>query len=309
MGTKLNGPVLMGRIVVITGASSGFGRGAALAFAREGAHLVLAARRADLLNEVVRQCEAAGVNAIAVPTNVSNHSEVAQLAEVARDTFSRVDVWVNGAGVAALGNFEDIPIADHQQVIATNLMGTLYGSHEAIRIFTGQGHGTLINIASELGKHPVPYYSSYTAAKHGVVGLSASIRQELMQRPELAAIHVCNIIPTAHDTPFFDHVANYTGREVNPPEPLHDPFEVVSAIVETARRPTDEAIIGGDGVLKVALRSLLPSLAEKVTSKQMHRTQIELPPAAGDTPGALHAPVPKGTTVRGGWRERKVNNL
>src|SRR5690606_5965233 len=130
-----------------------------------------------------------------------------------------------------------------------------------------QGHGILINSASELGKHTVPYYSSYTASKHGVVGLSACIRQEILQGRFKDAIHVCTILPTAHDTPFFDHVANYTGHEVQAPSPLHDPLDVVHAIVDVARDPESERIVGADGVFKVALRNLMPGTAERVDAK------------------------------------------
>src|SRR5207237_2667667 len=116
---------------------------------------------------------------------------------------------------------------------------TLYGSYFAYRQFVAQGSGIVINIASELGEHTVPYYSSYSAAKHGVVGLSQTLRQEIDQNG-ITGVHVCLVMPTAHDTPFFDHAANYTGHEVQAPSPLHDPQNVVDAIVGLARNPKDE---------------------------------------------------------------------
>jgi short-subunit dehydrogenase len=79
----------------------------------------------------------------------------------------------------------------------------------------------------------MPYYSSYAAAKHGVIGLSDSLRQEVDQA-KIKDVHVCRVMPTAHDTPFFDHAANYTGHEVRPPKPLHDPQNVVETIVRLA---------------------------------------------------------------------------
>lgn len=294
---------LAGKIVVITGASSGFGKGASLAFAAEGAHLVLAARRADLLNELVRECESHGIKAISVPTDVSKAEHVGMLARIARDAFTRIDIWVNDAGVGAIGRFEDIPLADHEHVIATNLNGTLYGCYFAYRQFVQQGHGILINIASELGKYATPYYSSYTAAKHGVVGLSASIRQEILQDPLRNNIHVCTILPTAHDTPFFDHVANYTGHQVQAPIPLHDPHDVVVAIIEVARDPTSERMVGGEGVMKVALRGLMPSASERAEAKQMHKLQIEDAPPGPDSAGAVQHPMEEGTEVYGGRLE------
>lgn len=295
---------LTGKVIVITGASSGFGKGTALELAGSGATLVLAARRDELLDELVQQCEARGGRARAVATDVSVREQVENLARAAVTEFGRVDVWINDAGAGAIGRFEDIPIDIHEQVIATDLLGTLYGSYCAWRQFLDQGSGTLINIASELGMHTVPYYASYAAAKHGVVGLSQTLRQELDQS-DRKAMHVCLVLPTAHDTPFFDHAANYTGREVQAPKPLHDPQDVVDALVALVRDPEDEKIVGADGVAKILLKRLAPGAAESMAGKQMHKTQFEKAPPGADTPGAVENTTPAGTGVSGGRRRRK----
>jgi NAD(P)-dependent dehydrogenase (short-subunit alcohol dehydrogenase family) len=292
---------LLGKVVVLTGASSGFGKGAALAFADAGASLVLAARRDHLLDDLVAECEALGATARAVPTDVSRPTDVEALAQTALVEFGRIDVWINNAGVGALGPFEKIPLADHTQVIATDLLGTLFGSWHAYRRFLEQGSGVLINVASELGQHTVPYYASYAAAKHGVVGLGESLRQELEER-KIENVHVCTVLPTAHDTPFFDHAANYTGHEVTPPKPLHDPENVIQAIVRLARNPKDEEIVGGDGVTKILMKRLAPRIARKMSGRLMHMTQIEKPPPAPDSPGAVRAPTETGTGVSAGRR-------
>jgi short-subunit dehydrogenase len=297
----MNERKLKGKVVVITGASSGFGKGAALAFAENGANVVVAARRGELLEELARECEGFGVKALAVQTDVSRREEVERLAEAATRSLGRIDVWVNDAGVGALGRFERIPLDVHEHVIRTNLLGTLYGSYFAYRQFLRQGAGTLINIASELGGHTVPYYTSYAATKHAVVGLSDSLRQEIGQN-NLKGVHVCVVLPAAHDTPFFDHVANYTGHEVQPPRPLHDPQDVVETLVRLARDPEDREIVGGDGVVKILMKHLAPALEEKMAAKYIRKKQFDKAPPAGDTPGAVSAPIPEGTGVAGGRR-------
>jgi short-subunit dehydrogenase len=170
------------------------------------------------------------------------------------------------------------------------------------RQFLAQGSGILINVASELGRHTVPYYASYAAAKHGVVGLSDALRQELAQNG-MDAVHVCLVMPTAHDTPFFDHAANYTGHEVQAPRPLHDPQDVVETLVRLAEDPKDREIVGGDGVIKILLKSVAPRLEERMAARQMHATQMEQAPPAGDSPGAVRTPIPQGTDVSAGRRK------
>lgn len=294
---------LSGKVVVIAGASSGFGKGLARRLAKEGCSLVLAARRKNLLEELAQECRTLGVRALALETDVSDLGAVANLASVALAEFGQIDVWVNNAGVGAIGRFEDIPLEEQAKVIETNLLGTLYGSSHAYRQFQKQASGILINIASELGRESVPYYAAYTASKHGVVGLCDALRQEVRQAG-LEDIHVCAIMPTAHDTPFFDHVANYSGHQVEPPTPLHDPEKVVEAIVAAARDPGDENIVGWDGTIKIAMKRLLPSAADAAMAWTMHKTQMDGPPAS-NTSGAVNSPIEEGTEVDVGRRTRR----
>jgi NAD(P)-dependent dehydrogenase (short-subunit alcohol dehydrogenase family) len=292
---------LAGRVVVITGASSGFGKGAALRFAALGASVVVAARRGGLLDELARDCQRVRpeAQALAVPTDVSDAQQVEQLVSATLARFDRIDVWINNAGVGALGPFERVPLADHVQVINTDLLGTLYGCYYAYQHFLAEQRGILINVASELGRHTVPYYASYTAAKHGVVGLSDALRQEIRAKG-LTEVHVCTVLPTAHDTPFFDHAANYTGHEVQAPQPLHDPEAVVDALARLATDPRDKEIVGADGVVKILLKSLAPGVSERLATRQMHSTQMEHAPPAPDSAGAVRTPIDAGTEVSGG---------
>ena len=292
---------LAGKVVVITGASSGFGKGAALKFADLGASLVLAARRAELLDELATECIGFGGRAIAVPTDVSKREEVERLAQRTLQEYGRIDVWVNNAGVGALGRFERIPIEDHEQVLRTDLFGVLYGAYYGYRQFLQQRSGVLINVSSELGGSTVPYYSSYAAAKHGVVGLGDSLRQEIEQAG-MKDIHVCTVMPAAHDTPFFDHAANYTGHEVQAPKPLHDPYDVVATIVRLALDPKDREIVGADGIVKILMKKIAPQVQDKLGANVMHKTQMEKAPPAADSPNALRQPMQKGTGVSAGRR-------
>lgn len=294
---------LNGKVIVITGASSGFGKGAALKFAAAGAKVVLAARRAEVLEEIVAQCRTQGGEALAVPTDVSKQDEVEKLAQKAVSTYGRIDVWINNAGGGAIGHFEEVPIAEHVQVIETDLLGTLYGSYYAMQRFHKQGTGILINVASVIGKIPAPYFSSYAAAKHGVVGLSAAIRQELDVN-KITGIRVCTVMPTSMDTPFFEHAADHTGHQVVPIPPVYEPEQVIDTLVRLATEPKDEVAVGGaSGTGFVLMHNLFPGLTEHMMAKLTHREQMEKAPPAEDTPGNIMQPVAAGTGVSGGWKQ------
>jgi short-subunit dehydrogenase len=293
---------LNGKIVVITGASSGFGKGAAREFAAQGASVVLGARREDLLRETARECEAAGGRALVVPTDVGEEAQVSALADRAIAEFGRIDVWVNNAGAGALGRFEDVPLADHVKVIQTDLLGTLYGSYFAMRQFRRQGNGTLINMASVIGKVPAPYFSSYAAAKHGIVGLSASLRQELEQ-DKIDTIHVCTVMPTTFDTPFFEHAAQYTGHEASPIPPTYEPKEVVDVIVRLATEPEDEVSVGTAAKVATFAHQFFPGVVESMMARQTRKSEFDKAQPGAENSGSLHEPMPTGTGVGGGWKK------
>jgi short-subunit dehydrogenase len=288
--------------IVITGASSGFGRGVAQQFALQGASLALGARRAELLDELVSECRKLGGQAIAIPTDVSRQEDVAELARAAIAEFGRIDVWVNNAGAGAIGRFEEIPIEDHVKVINTDLLGTLYGSYHAMRQFRRQNAGILINVASVIGKVPSPYFSSYAAAKHGVVGLSASLRQEL-QQDEIEGIHVCTVTPTTFDTPFFEHAAQYTGHQASPIPPTYDPKEVVDTIVRLAAEPQEEVSVGTAAKVAVLAHQIFPGFVESMMARQTRKAQFDDAGAGEISSGSLHKPMPSGAGVSGGWKK------
>src|SRR3712207_401002 len=183
-----------GRTFVVTGASSGFGRGVALKLASYGANVVLAARRTEALEGVADEARAAGGRPLVVTTDVGRPEQVERLADAAVQRFGCIDVWINNAGVGAIGRFEEIPVEDHSRIVDTNLKGVIYGSHAALRRFRQQGHGTLVNVASVEGKVPLAYHASYAATKHAVLGLGAALNQEL-RLAGAEAIKVSSVLP------------------------------------------------------------------------------------------------------------------
>jgi NAD(P)-dependent dehydrogenase (short-subunit alcohol dehydrogenase family) len=130
-------------VIVVTGASSGIGRATALRCASAGAAVVLAARRAEALDEVARKCEAAGAEALAVPTDVTDAGAVQALARRAVERFGRLDVWVNCAALTAFAPFQEIPLEDFRRILDVNVMGYVHGARAALPYLRDRGRGRL----------------------------------------------------------------------------------------------------------------------------------------------------------------------
>src|SRR3954447_10998807 len=213
-------------VVVITGASSGIGRATAHAFARRGASLVLAARRAEMLGEVERECAALGATTIGVPTDVTDEAQVEALGRRALERFGRTDVWFNNAGVGIFGRFEDLPTEAWKRVIETNVLGYVHGAKIAMRQFRQQGEGVLIQNASIVGRTAKPDSTAYATSKFAVRGFSEALRMEVLDQP---GIHVCTVLPSVIDTPFFEHAANFSHHKVRAAPPVYAPEKVVGS--------------------------------------------------------------------------------
>ncbi|WP_084697732.1 SDR family NAD(P)-dependent oxidoreductase [Muricoccus aerilatus] len=295
--------LVAGRTYVVTGASSGFGRGVAEKLGTYGANVVLAARRGAVLEEVAANVRAGGGQALVVPTDVSDAAGVERLARAALDRFGRIDVWVNNAAVASIGRFEEVPLADHARVVDVNLKGSIYGSYAALRRFRAQGSGVLVNVSSVEGRVPVAYHASYAATKSALIGLGAAINEELRQAGLGEAIRVSTVEPWAVDTPFWDHAGNYTGRAARM-SMMDGPEAVVDSIVWMSVHPEAEYPVGWKARGAVLGSRIAPRLAERLAGGVVRRAQFEEAPAAPVGPGSVHEPVAVGTGVDGGVRAR-----
>jgi len=291
---------LQGKVVVITGASSGIGRATAHRFSEHGARLVIAARRMQPLDVAVHECTKLGGHATAVQVDVRDSDSVENLARRACETYGRIDIWVNNAAVSLYARVDEGPLEVHRRVIETNLLGCLYGSRVAVRIFRQQGRGVLVNVSSAVAYVGQPYSSAYVASKFGIHGLTQCIRQEVSDYPE---IHVCSVLPGATDTPFFQHAGNYMGRAVQPLKPIADARQVAKVIVATVERPQRTSFVDIARVLPL-LMGIAPGWIEAYVGALVKKHQFRDEPAPA-SPGNLFEPMVEGDNVSGGWRLNK----
>ena len=298
--SPISGP-LRGKVVVITGASSGIGRAAAHAFACKGARLVLAARDEEALFETLDECTDCGTDAVAVATDMTQSDQVHALAARAAEFgHGRIDIWINNAGVGAVGSFEQIPLEAHEQVIQTDLIGYLRGAYVALPYFKKQGSGTLINTLSLGSWVAQPYAAAYSASKFGLRGLTEALRGELTEFPD---IHICDIYPAVMDTPGFRDGGNYTGHALKPPGPIYDPERVAKAMVACAISPRTNTTVGASARLAHVASYLLPGLP--ALSGWLTRWGLNRSPDAEMSSGNLFEPPSGRRSVEGGWRTPK----
>ena len=287
-----------GLTVVITGTSSGIGKGVAQQLAAQGANVVLAARRTKEIEALADSC---GPNAIAVTADVSREEDVAKLYEAAMEEFSKIDVWINNAGIGTYGSFTDTPLRDLNRTVEINFLGTIYGSHYALKQFKKQEYGTLINVSSFASKTPLPFGAAYTGSKYGISGLSNGLHQE-MRMDGFDDIHICSVDPWVTDTPWTKHAGNYSGHEILV-GPADDPQKVVDTIIGLIDNPKKSVEIGAKSKGIAIAGSLMPKTTKGSTGSTLFNMIQEAPPAP-PTSGSLYESSSEGTSVSGDLRER-----
>ena len=170
---------IAGKVIVITGASSGLGEATARLLSKEGATVVLGARRADRLQALVKELTDRGARALAVTTDVTDRNQVKQLVDTAVQNFGRIDVMLNNAGLMPHSPLERLKIDEWDRMVDVNFKGVLYGIAAALPHMMRQKAGHIINVSSVAGHKVTPAGAVYAATKHAVRALSEGLRQEV----------------------------------------------------------------------------------------------------------------------------------
>jgi short-subunit dehydrogenase len=241
---------LRGAVVVVTGASSGFGELAARRFARAGSTAVLAARRLERLEALAAEIERTGGSALAVGCDVSDRDQIHALRDTVADRLGRCDVLVNNAGVPGGGRFEDLSDGQIDRVMTVNALGVMRCTKAFLPMMLEAGRGHIVNVGSLAGRFATPGASVYSASKHAVVAFGEALHYEL--RPKGILVTTVN--------PGFARTEGFPMRGV--PEVLvMDADRVARVIVDVVRRGrAPEVEVPRGAGLAEAFRILAPPL-------------------------------------------------
>jgi NAD(P)-dependent dehydrogenase (short-subunit alcohol dehydrogenase family) len=225
-----------GKVVAITGASSGIGRACASELARRGAAVVLGARRRERLDEAAAEIERAGGRAAAVTVDVTREADLDALVAEAKTRFGRLDVMICNAGFGYYGTIEQTPPEMMRQMLDVNYMGTFFGARAALPLFRAQQSGHLIFVSSIVARRGIAFMGGYTATKAAQSGLAEALRTEFAGTP----IHVSCVYPISTETEFHDAMARHYGHHVTGLGPRQPVAIVARAIADCIERPRPE---------------------------------------------------------------------
>jgi NAD(P)-dependent dehydrogenase (short-subunit alcohol dehydrogenase family) len=289
--------VLPGRIVMVTGASSGLGLMIARQAAEDGARLVIAARDADELERAADVLRDAGSpEVLAVPTDVSDPEQVRRLVDRALARFGQVDILVNNAGTMLVGPAESLTTDDFRALMATNFWGQLHPILAVLPSMRARKFGRIVNVVSVGGKVAVPRMLAYTASKFALTGLSQGLRNELARDNILTTAVYPGTIRTGGHTHAWikgDTQAEYTWFA------LSDTIPGLSASAEGAARKLWDATLHGDPEVVIGWNAKLAILANNLFPDWVAEVMAAVDQYLMPTPMDLHKPAVQGGDLIG----------
>jgi NAD(P)-dependent dehydrogenase (short-subunit alcohol dehydrogenase family) len=264
---------LAGKVVVITGASSGVGRACARAFGEAGARVALIARGEDGLRAAAAELP----DAMVLPLDVADAGAVRRAAAEVSARWGHIDVWVNDAMVSVFAQVRDTTPEEYRRVIEVNYLGYVHGTQAALEHM--RGAGVIIQIGSALAYRSIPLQSAYCASKAAIRGFTDSLRSELYR--ERSPIRLVHVHLPAVNTPQFEVVRSRLEGHPQPVPPMYQPEVIARVVVRAALRPRREIWIGWTTVEAIIGQRFIPGWLDRWLAHRAWESQ---------TTRALHHP-------------------
>ena len=250
---------LRGATAIVTGASRGIGPYIARTLAAQGVNLVLAARSAEKLEETRRSCDAIGVKAIAVATDVTSMDDLRRLVAAAEREFGAIDILVNNAGIETTGALEALTFEQIDQLLTTNLHAPIWLSKMVLPAMVARKRGAIVHVSSMAGKSAAPYNSTYSASKYGLNGFCESVNIEL----DGTGVHMAAVCPG-----FVSEAGMWKDRGGTAPKMMREvsPQKVADGVLK--------AVLGAQEVLVMPM-PIRPLLALAQLAPGLQRTIVK----------------------------------
>jgi short-subunit dehydrogenase len=277
-------------VVVITGASAGVGRAVVREFARRQAKIGLIARDFDGLDAARQEVEAAGGQALVLPTDVADAAAVERAAAVVEEAFGPIDVWINNAMVTVFSPVMAMKAEEYRRVTEVTYLGYVYGTLAALKRMKPRDHGVILQVGSALSYRAIPLQSAYCAAKHAIKGFTESLRSELFH--DDSKVRVTMVHLPAVNTPQFEWGRNHLDHAAQPVPPIYQPEVPARAIYWAAHHDRRELWVGFSTAKAILGERFVPGLLDRYLARQGYRGQLLPEPHDPNDPGNLMQCLP-----------------
>jgi NAD(P)-dependent dehydrogenase (short-subunit alcohol dehydrogenase family) len=288
--------------VVVTGASAGIGRAAAVAFARRGARVALLARGEDGLEGARDDVARAGGIALALPCDVADPAAVDAAAARAEDELGPIEVWVNNAMATVFCDVEHTAPEDFRRATEVTYLGAVWGTMAALRRMKPRDRGVIVQVGSALAYRSIPLQAAYCGAKSALRGFTDALRCELIH--EASRVHLTMVQLAAFNTPQFQWARTCMPRRPRPVGRIFQPELAGEAIYWAARHRRREVWVGGSTVQAILGQRFIAPLLDRLLARNAWEGQFSDEPLPAGREDNLHAPVPGDAGMHGRFSAR-----
>ena len=289
-------------VVVVTGAGAGAGRAIAAKFGREGWRVALLSRDPGRLEAAKQEIEAAGGEALAIPTDMAECDQVFAARDKVVETWGTIDAWVNCAMATLVGPIEELAAKDFERVVKVTLMGYVHGTKAALEVMRPKDKGAIVQVGSALAYRAIPMQAAYCACKFAIRGFTDSLRAEFAHNR--SKIKLTMVQMPGMNTIQFDWAKNLFKHKYQPVGGVYDPDVAARAVWRAVHSGPRELWVGFSAIEAIVGEVVFPPLLDRIVAKSGIDGQISDVPEIPGRPNNLYEAVPRDVGARGRFGDK-----